>query len=250
MAPRLPTTVDFPSGTVVSINPPPAGTYLTHVILLLHGLGDTIKPFSTLASRLNLPRAAIIALQAPNPLPLDLDGFHWGDDIVFTKDPTTASGPSDDDEFLSPDAEFSKSRKFLGDIIQQVLEKKCGFTASMNVIVWGYGQGAMAALDIATCRMNLCAVISVGGWLPSCIRARDIIDLPRSTSVLLCGGDTKSNITDERVKQAEEIYNECRRIKLPMKGDHMPRNNDEMAPILRFLLRILVPDELEKQGYT
>ncbi|KAK9370931.1 Alpha/Beta hydrolase protein [Lipomyces kononenkoae] len=250
MPPRLPSTVDFPSGTVVSITSPPAGTELTHVILLLHGLGDTVKPFTALASRLNLPRAAIIAVQAPNPLPFDLDGFHWGDDIVFTKDPTAAPGAPDDDEFLSPDAEFSRSRKFLGGIIEQVLEKKCGFTASKNVILWGYGQGAMAALDIATCKTNLCAVISVGGWIPSNIRARDIIDLPRSTSVLLCGGDTKSNITDERVKQTEELYNECRRIQLPMKGDHMPRNKDEMSPILRFLLRILVPDQLEKQGYT
>ncbi|KAK9333643.1 Alpha/Beta hydrolase protein [Lipomyces starkeyi] len=250
MAPRLPTPADFPGGAVVSITPPPAGTDLTHAILLLHGIGDTISPFSTLASRLNLPRAAIIALQAPRQMPFDIGGFQWGDDIVFSKDPTNASESSDDDEFLSPDAQFSRSRMFLGDIIKQVLEKKCGFAASENVILWGYGQGGMAALDIATCRMNLCAVISVGGWIPSCIRPRDIIDLPRSTSVLICGGDTKSNITDERVKHAEELFKECRRIKFPMKGDLMPRNMDEMSPILRFLLRILVPEELEKQGYT
>ncbi|KAJ8099781.1 hypothetical protein POJ06DRAFT_254475 [Lipomyces tetrasporus] len=250
MAPSLPTTADFPCDCVVSITPPPAGTDLTHAILLLHGIGDRIDPFTILATRMNLPRAVIIALQAPKPMPFDLGGFQWGNDIVFSKDLTSASGSSDDDEILSPDAEFSTSRKFLGDIIEQVLEKKCGFIAAKNVILWGYGQGGMAALDIAACRMNLCSVISVGGWLPSCVRAREIIDLPRTTSVLLCGGETNSNITDERVKQAEEIFKECRRLKFPMKGDFMPRNKEEISPILRFLLRILIPDELEKRGYT
>ncbi|KAK9324153.1 Alpha/Beta hydrolase protein [Lipomyces orientalis] len=250
MALRLPTAADFPRDAVVSITPPPVRIDLTHAILLLHGIGDTINPFTILATRLNLPRAVVIALQAPKPMPFELGGFHWGDDIVFSKDLTSASGSSDDDEILSPDAEFSTSRKFLGDIIEQVLEKKCGFVAAKNVILWGYGQGGMAALDIAACRMNLCSVISVGGWLPGWIQARDIIDLPRTTSVLLCGGDTNSNITDDRVKQAEEIFKECRRLKFPMKGDFMPRTKEEMSPVLRFLLRTLIPDELEKAGYT
>ncbi|KAK7206313.1 Alpha/Beta hydrolase protein [Myxozyma melibiosi] len=249
MPPRLPEKSDFPDSAVLTITPPhPPGSTPTHVMILLHGLGDSIVPFTALAQRLGLPRTAVIALQAPMPMPFELGGFHWGDDLVFSRDPLSASA-SEDGDVLSPDAEFNRSGVFLSSIIRDVLESKCGFTASKNVILFGYGQGGMAALHIATTKMNLCAVISVGGWIPSSIRPGDIIDLPRSTSVLLCGGDQKSSITDERVKRAEELFKECRRVVFPrMKGDLMPRGKDEMAPILRFLLRILVPDELAVQG--
>ncbi|KAK9380928.1 Alpha/Beta hydrolase protein [Kockiozyma suomiensis] len=252
MSPRLPEDADFSGTATVTITPSqPPGSTPSHALILLHGLGDTIAPFSALANRLNLPKAAVIALQAPMPMPFELGGYHWGDDLVFSKDPLSPSSSSADDEVLSPDAEFTRSGQFLKTVIHDVLEMRCGFTASKNVILFGYGQGGMAALYMAATKMNLCAVISVGGWIPSAVRPREILDLPRSTSVLLCGGDQGSAITEARLKYAEELFKECRRVVLPrMKGDLMPRNKDEMAPILRFLLRILVPEALAQQGFS
>ncbi|KAK9468300.1 Alpha/Beta hydrolase protein [Lipomyces arxii] len=240
---RLPTQSDFAGQAVVSITSPAIGP-LTHAVLLLHGIGDTIAPFTALAKNLNLPRAVVIAVQAPQPMPFDLGGFQWGDDVVFSKDP--ASG----EEVLSPDAEFNKARLYLDNVIRNVLERKCGFMPAENVILWGYGQGAMVALDMAACKFNLCAVVSVGGWIPGFVKPRDIIDLPRSTSVLLCGGDKNSAVTNEKVRQAEQLFKECRRVKFDMNGDLMPRNKQEMAPILRFLLRILIADDLATQGLS
>ncbi|KAK9479619.1 Alpha/Beta hydrolase protein [Lipomyces japonicus] len=253
MAPRLPTKDDFPSSCVVSITPP-ASLPLSYCVILLHGLGDKIAPFTALAQRLNLPRAAVIAIQAPTPMPFDLGGYHWGDDIVFNKDPTasSASNNNDDDDVLSPDAEFNRARKFIwNQVLKDTIVAKCGFKLESEVIIWGYAQGGMVALDIAATQSNLAAVISVGGWIPSFTAPRDIISPPRTSKILITGGDDHSKISKERIQAAEQIWKECVRVQYPrMKSDLMPRNRDEMAPILRFLLRILIPDELKKQGLS
>ncbi|KAK9457870.1 Alpha/Beta hydrolase protein [Dipodascopsis uninucleata] len=231
----VPKTSDF-GEAVVSVTAP-AGS-LTHAVLLLHGLGDTIENYTKLANRLGLNHAVVIAVQAPMPMPFEMGGFHWGDDLVFSKDPLAGGGNEDD--VLSPDAPFSRSRRFLSDnIIREVLVEKCGFDAAENIIIWGYGQGAMAALDVAACSMNIKAVISIGGWIPASVTPSQIISLPRTTKVLLCRAQEKTAVSGQHVDTARRIFSSCKTAILPTKGDRMPNTFDEMAPILSFLSELM-----------
>lgn len=84
---------------------------------------------------MRLPETACISVQGPQGL-LDLGGFHWGDDIMF--DSSNAG--------LDADAGFKGTAAFLKILVQDVLIQKCGYQAR-NVMMFGFGQGGMAALS-------------------------------------------------------------------------------------------------------
>ena len=86
---------------------------------------------------MNLPETACVSIQGPQGL-LDLGGFHWGDDIIFD---STSGG-------LDADSGFKQSTKLLTDIVNDVLLGKCGY-ASREIMMFGFGQGGMAALNLA-----------------------------------------------------------------------------------------------------
>ncbi|KAK9459326.1 Alpha/Beta hydrolase protein [Lipomyces oligophaga] len=227
--PQIPKNTDFQNATV-SVTTPSSGS-LQYALILLHGLGDTNANFTVLANRLNLPSTVVLALQAPKPMPFDLGGFHWGDDLVFSRDDQGS-------EELSPDAEFGVARAYIESIIRTLINN-CGFSC-LNIMLWGYGQGGMAALDYVCCCQSLRAVVSVGGWLPSWIKPRDILPLPRPTRILLCGGITGSQLSNDRCRQISEIFTDFSKVLIPSAGDLMPRNRDEMSLVLHFLLEIIL----------
>lgn len=105
------------------------------MLVLLHGLGDTCEAFANLGRQMKLPETAVVALQGPSNL-LDLPGKHWGDDIIF--DSTTG--------VLDSDAGFQGSSKLLEATIRDALIDKCGYKPS-HIMLLGFGQGGMAALD-------------------------------------------------------------------------------------------------------
>lgn len=86
---------------------------------------------------MNLPETVCISIQGPANL-LDLDGFHWGDDIIFD----SSNGG------LDADAGFKQSTKSLKEDVQDVLIAKCGYKLR-EILVLGFGQGGMAALSLA-----------------------------------------------------------------------------------------------------
>lgn len=49
----------------------------TNILLLLHGLGDTLQPFHNLGNKLQLPQTAIMAIQAPEPIPFMGESYQW-----------------------------------------------------------------------------------------------------------------------------------------------------------------------------
>ena len=107
------------------------------MLILLHGLGDGTDGFVKLRQQMKLPETACIAIQAPHRL-LDLDGFHWGDDIIFD---STSGG-------LDADAGLKETTALLKRTIQDVVVGKCGYRLR-EVICFGFGQGGMAALNVA-----------------------------------------------------------------------------------------------------
>jgi len=118
----------------------PNGQQPVNILILLHGLGDSHVPFERLGAQLNLPNTACIAIRAPNTLPFEATSFHWGDDVMFD---SSTNG-------LDPDGGFKTSTPFLAkDVISSGLIKTCGY-AYRDIVVFGLGQGGMAALNVAS----------------------------------------------------------------------------------------------------
>ena len=212
------------------------------MLILLHGLGDKHDSFANLGKQMNLPETVCISVQGPSNL-LDLGGFHWGDDIIFD---STSGG-------LDADAGFKTSTKLLEELIDDGLIGKCGF-ARREVLLFGFGQGGMAALNLAVhlhasnnggTSNELGGVISIGAGLPS--EAPASLDPKCKIPILVCAGSTESSVTSTSEDKLKRVFEhvEIKRYRKP--GDSMPNNRHEMMPIMQFFSRRLrstkgVPD--------
>lgn len=227
MSTRLLNKVDFPQSLVLSITPPPAlSPRTTNILILFHGLGDTSAPFTTLGKQLALPETTCISLQASTPLPFELGGFHWGDDIIFDQ----ASGQMDFD------TGFTKAVKIIKqDIIEDGLVKRCGYKPK-EIILFGFGQGAMAALaTAASMAEEFGGIVSIGGPLPSSHTSAKGVKTP----LLVLGGSSSTLITRTALENLRAAFHNVEYQKWSRAGDGMPRNRDEMLPIMRFFARRL-----------
>ncbi|KAI4149230.1 MAG: hypothetical protein LQ340_004738 [Diploschistes diacapsis] len=224
---RLPEPSDFNSALTLSITPAPPSQKPVNILILLHGLGDTHVSFKKLGQQLSLPETACLSLQAPTPLPLDTGGFHWGDDLIFDQ----GTGQ------LDPDTGFKKSTEVILQVIK-TLQDQCGYSLR-DIIFLGFGQGGMAALNATASIPSAgeCAgVVSIGGPLPA--------DSPRltrknKTPVLVLGGSSETLVSDSSVERLKSTFDfvEYKRWRRPR--DSMPRNRDEMMPIMQFFARRL-----------
>ncbi|MCJ1287884.1 hypothetical protein MMC26_007236 [Xylographa opegraphella] len=227
---RLPTTSDFSSHVDLTITPPPPSQAPVNVLILLHGLGDTNNSFTTLGKQLALPETACISLQGPTPLPFDLGGFHWGDDIIFDQ----ATGQM---EF---DTGFSKITRILTSLLETLVHK-CGYQPR-EIILFGFGQGGMATLaTAASFDAELGGIVSIGGPLPSSLIAASSTSPSKSkTPVLVLGGSSKTLITPDAVSRLGSRFHYVDYKKWPDKvADGMPRNRNEMLPLMQFFSRRL-----------
>lgn len=224
---RLPKTSDFSQHLKLSITSPPStSSHPTNVLILLHGIGDTSVPFTQLGKQLNLPETVCISLQAPTPLPFDLGGFHWGDDIIFDQ----ATGQ------LDSNAGFSKASTVIKkEIIEDCLVGKCGYV-ERDVSFFGLGQGAMVAMAVASSpTQEFGGVISVGG--PLATISSNHVTAP--TPILVFGGSSNTAITRTALQNLRTAFKNVEYHKWDRPGDAMPSSREEMLPIMRFFARRL-----------
>ncbi|PWY90816.1 lysophospholipase/carboxylesterase family protein, partial [Aspergillus heteromorphus CBS 117.55] len=211
-----------------------------NILLLLHGLGDRAPNFTPLASSLNLPETIVLTIQAPLPLPFDLGGFHWGDDVTFS--------PSGD---LDMDAGFTRStRMLMQEVILDTLVGKCGYRVR-DVMVLGLGQGGMVGLEVARGlavkgEEGLAGVVSIGapvglGMPGSTAGSGSGVGGGKSrTPVLVVGGRADSSAVGEAgVRRTKEWFEFVEVHRYGRRGDGMPRSRDEMFPVMAFLARRL-----------
>lgn len=234
--PELPEINDFPHCYHLSITPPQTKRAVTSVLLLLHGLGDSEVPFTNLARSLALPETVAIALRAPCPIPpfftgSDLPAFHWSDDLLF--DEHTAD--------MDADGGFSRAILFLEDILS-VLVRRCGFQ-ERDVWILGYGQGASVGLAFVAKTEKerkplggFGGIVAIGGGLPK----ETLTWIPQTpaaklkTPVLICGGSQGTQITKGVLSALKYRFDDVRYVKWEKEGDGMPKNRDEMFPIMQF----------------
>ncbi|KAH7412479.1 Phospholipase/carboxylesterase/thioesterase [Cadophora sp. MPI-SDFR-AT-0126] len=229
---RLPTKSDFPQNLTLDIIPPPSGNSV-NVLILLHGLGDTQSSFSTLGKNLNLPETACISIRGLNPIPPIFTGsetpaFHWGDDVLVDENKGE----------IDPDAGFKTVESVLGGIVLKALTEKCRFEPR-NILFLGFGQGGMAALHLVSSEKDeFGGVISIGGRLPASSSASSASSKCK-TPVMLCGGSRSSQVTRSAVDAVKARFTDVEYVKWEKPDDSMPRNREEMLPLMRFLARRL-----------
>ncbi|KAK1687992.1 phospholipase/Carboxylesterase superfamily protein [Colletotrichum godetiae] len=278
MPPRIPTPEDFTQVqkllplTLAFPNPPES---TTAILLLFHGLGDSEAPFASFARAMSLPGVLSISLRGPSPLPPSMlpddDGsansaagapghFHWGDDITF--DPST--------DALATDPGFSKSSTLVVDhLIRDTLIARCGWELS-DIILFGFGQGGSLALGIASqLRLGpkvvdvtdlspsssttaptasaskpkrndshfdentLKGVLSIGGPLP-----------PSMVPTVSARGKCKTKaclvqLNDDAFDAVKEEFLDVRLVKWKRKDVAMPRDREEMFPLMKFFAECL-----------
>ena len=227
---RLPTCSDFPAHLYLDVIPPPVSQKLVNILILLHGLGDTKASFTNFGKQLALPETVCISLQAPTPLPFDLGGSYWGDDIIF--DQSTGQ--------MDYDTGFTKITNIITTIIERLVDN-CGYQPR-EIFMFGLGQGGMAALaTIASLKEELGGAISIGGPFPS----SSTFGSERSTSknrtpILVLGGSSQSLLTPGAITKLKAAFEFVEYKKWPLRnGDGMPRNREEMLPIMHFFSRHL-----------
>ncbi|KAH6665692.1 Alpha/Beta hydrolase protein [Halenospora varia] len=227
--PRVPTKSDFPPSLTLSITPPTTG-HPINILILLHGLGDTHDSFTTLGKNLNLPETACLSIRGPNPIPPFFTGserpsFHWGDDVLFDE------GRGE----IELDTGFSTSTRVLTEVIKDVLITKCGYPPR-NILLYGYGQGGMAALSLASSlNLELGGIVSIGGTLPSSSGTSQKFKTP----VLVCGGSRSKQVTRGSVDRLKGAFENVEYVKWEKSEDSMPRSREEMLPVMKFFARRL-----------
>jgi predicted esterase len=205
---------------------------------------------------MNLPETACVSVRGPKAL-LDLEGAHWGDDIIF--DSTTGG--------LDADSGLKESTELLRILIKEVLVEKCGY-APREIVIFGFGQGGMVALSTArksrsrnTKRQCYCTdyvytvaiqssatnddsssselggVISIGAPVPS--EAPAALVSKCKTPVLVCAGSDRSAITSTAEDKLKRLFELLEVKRYRKSGDSMPSNRDEMMPIMQFFSRRL-----------
>ncbi|KAF2754061.1 alpha/beta-hydrolase [Pseudovirgaria hyperparasitica] len=229
---RLPNEADFAFSKPIafSITPPSSSQQPINVLILLHGLGDTHVPFTNLGRQMNLPETVCISIRAPKPLPFDLGGFHWGDDLYFE--------PSSD--AMNKDTGFRASAKLIiEEVVQRALIEGCGYEYR-DILFFGYSQGGMAALQVGAELQDeeLGGIVCIAGWLPDSAPMLPI-DKKSRTPVLLCKAAISSEVPASALARLKDTYQYSEVKEWKRNADGMPRNREEMLPIMQFLARRL-----------
>lgn len=145
------------------------------------------------------------------------------------------------------DAGFQRSLKLLIDeVIRGVLLRKCGYQLR-EVMVLGLGQGGMLGLVVArelesssaagsNETGSLAGVISIGAPFP--LSGRRGGAKCRSPVLILAGRDSLV-VSDEAVRRTKGVFEFVEVHRYARKGDGMPRNRDEMLPVMQFFARRL-----------
>jgi predicted esterase len=258
--PRLPKRSDFSPSLTIDIVLPSSPSFEQQrpsILLLLHGLGDTQEPFTTLGRALNLPNTIALSLRGPSPLPAaitstDKPSFHWSDDILF----------SSTSDALDLDAGFETASKLVWkEVITDGLVGRCGFR-ERDVLLWGFGQGAMVALAVAAALpgVEFAGVVAVGGRVPAYLptiappataassETNGKSNGASQTPILLLGGSTSRHVTRSAIDDAKARFADVEYVKWAKAEDSMPKNREEMMPIMRFLARRLRREEEEGGG--
>ncbi|KAM0791768.1 hypothetical protein ACM66B_004032 [Microbotryomycetes sp. NB124-2] len=110
----------------------------SNLLILMHGLGDTDKPFADLARSLNLPQTATLSLRAPERIPLlEEEAYQWWSSFTELGE-------------LIPNPNPSKTMTLLIQLIEHLTSPAPGPAWLPNQIhFFGFAQGGTCAAELA-----------------------------------------------------------------------------------------------------
>lgn len=188
-----------------------------NILILLHGLGDTQKPFAQLGRQLKLPQTATFALRAPQQIPyLDEPAFQWYrtfdelGEFIAAPDPTPAL-------------------TLLEQVIKH-LTTDCGWSAS-EVHLFGFAQGGSVAVEFGLSwwrseSTSLGSLVTVSGPLLSYPTPTN----PCPTPVLVY---RRTQAAAAEAAAFHKGFSHVKEVRKPGE-EGMPRSKDEWEPIMRF----------------
>lgn len=112
------------------------------LLVVLHGLGDSLHGFTWLPTALKIPELAYLLVNAPDPY---YGGFSWFD---FPADPAPG---------------ILRSRGLVAGLLDELVEQGC---RAEDVFLLGFSQGCLMAMDAGLrSGLPLGGVIGVSGWI-------------------------------------------------------------------------------------
>lgn len=155
------------------------------------------------------------------------------------------------------DGGFERATRLLvEDVVKGVLVQTCGY-GERDILVFGFGQGGMAALCVASALASgsswstsgsgslggggepgkeLSGVVSIGAPYPLSAK----VGRGKSrTPVLLVAGRDSTAVSDGAVQRTKQEFEFVEVHRYARRGDGMPRNREEMWPVMQFLARRL-----------
>ncbi|RUS17369.1 Alpha/Beta hydrolase protein [Endogone sp. FLAS-F59071] len=228
-----------------------------NLLILLHGLGDTEKPFAQLGEKLQLPQTATLAIRAPTPIPFLDDGFQWfpafnlstGEDLPATH-PSRLEG-------------LHATRTLLSTFLTTHLVPHCGFDPSC-IFIFGFSQGGSVALDLALFgeTRNLGGVVSVMGYLLDMQveggNKEKVAENAYEGAVLVLQGEKDEQLGGKAVgeKKFEQLKQFCSpdaklsQLFIPKKGHQMPNSEREWHAIHTFFAAHLARRNLQLEAMS
>ncbi|KAI9306528.1 Phospholipase/Carboxylesterase-domain-containing protein [Cunninghamella echinulata] len=216
----------------------------TNILLLLHGLGDTLQPFFNLGNKLQLPQTAVMALQAPDLIPLMGECYQWYPSFnMMTGEELSPSHPEQKKGIITTGI-------LLTELIQHLIQD-CHYQAQ-HIFLFGFSQGGTVALNqvLQGPIRNLGGVVSIAGYEPFLSSSSQLPSVKYDGPILVLQGEKDPVIGSKAngEKMFSQIKNACtstnnnsdrlQQIFIPNKSEHsMPSNQSEWRYIHAFFAK-------------
>ena len=189
---------------------------ITKIILVLHDYGGNEKTLADFAEQyLRQPETLYIILRGVSSTSDDNVGYHWADSRE------------------EPNGSFINATRSLLGLICQVLIKESNICPS-NIILFGHGQGGMAALSVAAAwkKVEFGGVISIGGSMPDHFEILERPDI--KTPILVMGGKLGDVNATAKARMKRMIINVDVRLS-PDLPDELPSTPEEIKILYAYL---------------
>jgi len=235
-----------------------------NLLVLLHGLGDTMANYCSLANSLSLPQCCTLCLQAPTRLPFDC-GFSWYP--MFEADGSLIEATSTTTTRYKG---LLRSRDLLLELLHTLIDKY--EWQPENIFLMGFSQGATVCLETALHCKNATNGSRLGGCLlfsdsvldEAMMKGHTTISWPdnslmteEATPIFVSHGKADNrvplNVAVEKVAALRQAVSEGDGIvefKQYSKGHQMINSSDEVRDVVTFLSKHMVMrnPSLEKDG--
>jgi phospholipase/carboxylesterase len=186
------------------------------LLIALHGLGDSMEGYRWLPEAMGLPWLSYLLVNAPEPY---YGGFAWYD------------------LYGNPSPGIQRSRQSLFDLLD---EMRAGKFAAEKIVVFGFSQGCLMAVEIgARYPHRLAGIVGVSGYVHEAMRlVPELSPQARQQRFLITHGTEDPLLPIERTRRQVELLQRAG-LKIDWREFAKPHIIDVQAelPVLRDFVR-------------